>query len=247
MSEITQSEFNAMLETAISQGLPGGYITSRWSWEEIEAILAGGLGQNTVPSRTETVAAANLPAYINALPRLLTENLTIEVEPGELTYSNISGFYGPGSLVIKKGNSSSSVTVRTAVFVQNCSILLTFDGIDFQGPSPAGAYFSINNSMVYAKNMSLTGTNIANQLAVNVDRGILSMDSTSFSAFVIAVLAQRCGAIDLMNCSGAGNTVGIQSALGGVIGLAGTTPDLLGGATNEKKGGIIIKSNGTLL
>lgn len=36
---MTQAEFNAMLQTAIAQGLPGGYISSRWSWEEMESML----------------------------------------------------------------------------------------------------------------------------------------------------------------------------------------------------------------
>lgn len=36
---MTQAEFNAMLQTAISQGLPGGYISAAWKWEDIERIL----------------------------------------------------------------------------------------------------------------------------------------------------------------------------------------------------------------
>lgn len=39
MASITQEEFNLMLQTAIAQGLPGGYVASKWSWEEIEAKL----------------------------------------------------------------------------------------------------------------------------------------------------------------------------------------------------------------
>ena len=36
---MTQEEFNAMLQVAIAQGLPGGYYTSKYGGEEIDALL----------------------------------------------------------------------------------------------------------------------------------------------------------------------------------------------------------------
>ena len=36
---MTQEEFNAMLQVAIAQGLPGGYYTSKYSGEQIDALL----------------------------------------------------------------------------------------------------------------------------------------------------------------------------------------------------------------
>ena len=36
---MTQEEFNAMLQVAIAQGLPGGYYTSKYSGEEMDALL----------------------------------------------------------------------------------------------------------------------------------------------------------------------------------------------------------------
>ena len=36
---MTQEEFNAMLQVALSQGLPGGYYTSKYRGEEIDALL----------------------------------------------------------------------------------------------------------------------------------------------------------------------------------------------------------------
>lgn len=38
---MTQEEFNAMLQVAIAQGLPGGYYTSKFSGEEQDALLSG--------------------------------------------------------------------------------------------------------------------------------------------------------------------------------------------------------------
>lgn len=36
---MTQEEFNSMLQTAIAQGLPGGHYTSKYSGEEMDALL----------------------------------------------------------------------------------------------------------------------------------------------------------------------------------------------------------------
>lgn len=36
---MTQEEFNAMLQVALAQGLPGGYYTSKYGGEEIDALL----------------------------------------------------------------------------------------------------------------------------------------------------------------------------------------------------------------
>lgn len=38
---MTQEEFNAMLQVALAQGLPGGYYTSKYSGEEVDALLSG--------------------------------------------------------------------------------------------------------------------------------------------------------------------------------------------------------------
>lgn len=36
---MTQDEFNAMLQVAIAQGLPGGTYTSKYSGEEMDTLL----------------------------------------------------------------------------------------------------------------------------------------------------------------------------------------------------------------
>ena len=36
---MTQEEFNAMLQVALAQGLPGGYYTSKYSGEEMDTLL----------------------------------------------------------------------------------------------------------------------------------------------------------------------------------------------------------------
>ena len=36
---MTQEEFNAMLQVALAQGIPGGYYTSKYGGEEMDALL----------------------------------------------------------------------------------------------------------------------------------------------------------------------------------------------------------------
>ena len=36
---MTQEEFNAMLQVALAQGLPGGYCTSKYGGEGLDALL----------------------------------------------------------------------------------------------------------------------------------------------------------------------------------------------------------------
>lgn len=36
---MTQEQFNAMLQVALAEGLPGGYATSKYSAEEIDRML----------------------------------------------------------------------------------------------------------------------------------------------------------------------------------------------------------------
>lgn len=55
MASITQEEFNLMLQTAIAQGLPGGYVASKWSWEEIE-------GKLEMTNKTLINSQANIPS-----------------------------------------------------------------------------------------------------------------------------------------------------------------------------------------
>ena len=49
---MTQEEFNAMLQVALAQGLPGGYYTSKYSGEEIDALLDKGKARATEEGTT---------------------------------------------------------------------------------------------------------------------------------------------------------------------------------------------------
>ena len=44
-----------------------------------------------------------------------------------------------------------------------------------------------------------------------------------------------------------GSSTGVNLYAGGIVLLSGKTPDLLGGSTNAKNGGLIVKGDGTLL
>lgn len=205
------------------------------------------------------LAASELPAYIAALPRLLTEHLYIQAS-GSLTANaiNFEGFYGSGSIQIVQ--TDPDAVFKTQAILNYCNIHVIFNGIHFQPPT-AGAikntYYGVR--AVYCKsvevhNCSFTGgSSIKNDYcAVNCNVGT--------NMHVYNIRADHCGTVALISngamlslCAGDDsnalhdNTTGAYVYCGGVLTFFGNTPDLLGGAANAKQGGIIAKVDGTLL
>lgn len=84
----------------------------------------------TVPSRSITVSAAELPAYIAALPRLRTEYLTITVTKGTIPGNlNFNSFYGSGGITIN-GNGSIA---NGGIEIYNCSCQIQISSLDVRG------------------------------------------------------------------------------------------------------------------
>ena len=129
-----------------------------------------------LPSRTVEVAAEDLPAYINSLPRLLMADIDIKVTGTLTEFLYIHRFSG-GSLSID-GNGGGISNCRIAVFSAGSTIVSIY----------------------------------------NENRGDFS-----------------------------GNAAGPYVFRGGIILLGGSTPELLGGATSTKAGGLIVKADGTVL
>ena len=76
--------------------------------------------KTAISGREVTVAAAELQVYINALPRLRTENLAITVT-GDLTQKLVlSGFYGSGSLHFYPQNNQT--VFRAGIEAANCAV-----------------------------------------------------------------------------------------------------------------------------
>lgn len=203
------------------------------------------------------MAASELPAYIAGLPKLLTENLTINVAGNLNERLDINGYYGGGSLLIDgQGGGSLQKGVRAS----NCSVRITLSNLEISGHleiGPAGIsnliVYSNDNKQFTMSNCTVTGSKSADSegdVGVRADGSRANITNCSISNCGTAVIAAVNSVVSIYNRTGGifeNNDVGPYVYYGGIILLSGTTPVLLGGATSAKAGGLIVKADGTLL
>ena len=209
--------------------------------------------KTTVPTRYVTVTAAELPAYIKSLPRLLTEILVVTVvEQGAVPSSlELEGFYGPGMLHIDGKNS----VLNGGISILRCGAYVNLTHFDVRGtltvnsglyavysarsPSVAISHIIIDGSRSSADRAELTGVRCDNC-------GMTLMQEFQISNVGTAVLVTGAAIATASGFDCSGNRTGAYAYAGGVLILVGSTPDLLGGAANVKGSGMIFK-NGVFL
>lgn len=201
----------------------------------------------SAPAKGITLAASELSAYINALPRLLTESITITVTAGTAAQTlDLSNFYGSGRLrLIADGNVTLAGGVRS-YFNRIENVLEGFSITS--GPSyEKSTVYAYDTAILYLVDCTLTAAdNITYAIQADLN-GTVAANKCSMTGYNVAVLAESQGKISLADCVGRDNSAGSQVWNGGCIFLCGTTPDTLGGSSNIKGGGIIVKADGTLL
>ena len=85
----------------------------------------------SVPSRTVEIELSALQSYLDSLPKLLTDILTIKVSGTWSGTIAIYGFYGSGFLrVVGEEGCSLTGAVRAA----NCAVVIELHNIMFQAP-----------------------------------------------------------------------------------------------------------------
>lgn len=199
-----------------------------------------------VPGRLVTVEAADLQAYIDALPRLRTESLNIQVNAGHVPKTlRLENFYGPGFLwIIGQGADSGSV-LDDGIVISSCSNRIRIIGFDVRGRSVGTAAQVSTSPLAGLENLTADGNSFPN----GANNGISSDGSAVFAAnFTISHFTRAvygASIFRLLNCGGSDNASGIAVEGGGVVLLSGSTPELMGGAVNKKWGGIIIDKTGT--
>lgn len=242
------------LEEAVSQDLdvavtcsPAGLVTEEMFTPVQERVLRTG-----TPTRTVAVQAADLPAYISGLPKLLSENLRIAVS-GTLTSTlRISDFYGGGSLLLYP-ESGESAAFQKPVIVRKCMVPVTFSGLSFQEQAGLVNYEAML-SAVYGASIAVTncvfsGLAAGNGAAIEVGYGsVLEVSGLKADHYAAVVIAQA-GGIATVSCSSAAdvhdNVRGAFVYMGGIIQLVGSaTPSTLGGVANSNSGGLIVGTNG---
>ncbi len=222
---------------------PAGLLTEADLTPVKEKLFAVSTG-----SRSVSLEASQLQAFLESLPRLLTENITITVSGTTDEYIYIKNFYGSGS--IKLQADAGGFTIQRQLQVDDCSIDIWLDGLTFD--DSAGLDYDAKllvwySGSVHVSDCAFSGADTGTAIQVGYTSNARVKDC-SIKNFERALDTTSNSMASLQNCADvAGNTFGIMSSWGALVWLAGNTPELLGGASNYKNGGLIAKVDGTLL
>ena len=255
---MTQAQFNAMLQVAVAQEIAGGkYCQLSHNLDDLDAVLGNIDGFSDVKDKVEAVSipsdfigveAADLQAYIDALPRLRTENLNIQVQAGHVPQTlKLENFYGPGFIWLV-GRGPDTSFLDDGLVISNCSIAIRIISFDIRGYS-VGTGVSVSNSKsVSLENLVIDGSNFADGAYNGISADISCMVAASNCTISHFTRAVYTGAVvRLINCGGSDNASGIAVEGGGIVLLSGSTPELMGGSSNSHWGGMIVRKDGTLL
>lgn len=207
-----------------------------------------------MPERAVTVTAAELQGYINALPRYLSEIIYLTVDGGGINQPlMLDSFTGPGYLSLTgKIADGDNLKLKKGIKINNCDTMIRIKDCELSGISVQSnplTCVSINNSRcVQFESCSFIGSSNLTDCGVGTYNGSRVMVSEcSISGWNQAVMATTTAIISARDNVASGNTCGVRVWGGGIILLSGSTPDLLGGTSNIKDGGLIVKRDGTLL
>ena len=204
-------------------------------------------------SVSKSLSASDLQAYLDSLPRLLTENHVITLNGTCSQDVYMKGFYGCGSLTLR-ANSVGDCVFTKAISIENCSVPVNMEKLKWAlGDGATSNTYCINcvNSNMKATECSFNGYVAAS----NKGNGV----STSYNSFIvlwkcafhnldIAIHTYLGGYISVIGenpeSDYSGNGVGIYLYQGGLVMLGNSVPDTLGGTYNEKNGIDAIIKNG---
>jgi len=202
-----------------------------------------------ISSRTVDLEASELQAYINAMPRLLTEHLYLR-PIGELdAIVELNGFYGAGSITIEGDRGFTCAGLH----VIDCSLLVYVYKDKFMeraNVDKSGGISAGRSKFVYVYACDFTGLGETSRAdAVEADNATcVVLSNSTISRYSAAVQAVRSSVLSIEEtCAFSENKKGVGVVNGGVVLLGHNIPDTLGGAANTKYGGLIVKSDGTLL
>ena len=225
---------------------PAGLITESDCAPERKKVLAV-----SAPSRTVTVPMEELADYISRLPRLLTEKLTIKVS-GEWTGQIlITGFYGSGTLIVQ---GEGTAVIHGDIQILNCGCMIQLENLTIQATAEMaenGGYllYCVAALTVWTTDCTIVG--LRNLTGVRAtDSSLVSLISSSVTGCTYALETTTSSIAALAHTSGAGyvdNVTGVYAYNGGIAIFGPQIPDLLGGTSNRKKGGAIVREDGTLL
>ena len=202
-----------------------------------------------VPGRTVSVAAEALAAYMDALPKLLTEQLTISVAGTLENTLVLEDFYGSGSLTV--AGSSAAATLHKGVIVRGCTVPIVIKNCtvypsEDSGGSCIKTSTSSNIRIIGCSLMGNTGSTGLDVDSAMVVAGNISIKNQSIAAAVSGG-SVLCVYKNTTEPEYSNNDTGVFCWYGGAAILC-DVPDTLGGTVNQRRGGgIIAVSDGTLI
>ena len=202
----------------------------------------------TPAGKSVTLTPAELPDYLKALPRMLTDNLTITLTAGTVTQDiELEGLYGGGRLWIKAAD-GADVQFAKSFLVNRCKTVF-FERLKFVGGRVYDkGHFVAYASLVYVTSCTFDSANDSEATGFIATAGSQAfLENSTFTNCKRAAQIMSSSIVSIQNANASGNSTGIFVYGGGICMLSGSTPDLLGGTSNGKSGGLIVKANGTLL
>ena len=214
---------------------PAGLITESDCAPVRKKVLATG-----APYRYAEIPALELQAYLDALPRLLTEHHDIVLTGTHTQHVRIADFYGCGSLTLRAANLDDCVFTRN-ITVNNCSVPVKMEKLkwEFGADIPYGeSCLTCSSSKVMVWECSFTGylTPDGGKLgraATTIDRGYFYLRDCKFHNLYIVVNCYCAGHIDIIETETggeySGNDIGAYTQFSGQVMLMSGIPSTLGG------------------
>ena len=206
----------------------------------------------SVPSRSISLAATEIQAYLDALPRLLTENLTFNLSGTVPELLTVRNFYGPGKMNFNI-QSGQSCTFAKGLLVQDCELPIEVSGVSITPDTAKASPVCVEvleSKFIQLSSCTITGNSAS--IGISVYRGSLALvENCTMTDHKTCAQATRGGRLCVSNTSGkgtySGNKTGAYVWWGGTILLCEAAPDLLGGTANIHSGGLIVNAKGTVI
>lgn len=213
---------------------------------------------SSVGSVSKSLSASELQAYLNSLPRLLTENHVITLNGTYSQVINIVGFYGCGSITLR-AEAVGGCVLNHWVNITNCAIPVVLQKIKWQEPveilGSGQSYVIVENAQVFMDECVLIGSKDSGSQrpgGVNAQRfGALYTENCVFKTLTFCAQTYFGGYVELLaNQDGTlfeDNYMGVATYNGGIILLTGKTPDTPGSTWNNRNGGLLVSASGKVL
>lgn len=216
---------------------PAGLITESDCGPVRRRVLATG-----ALSHGAIIPASELQAYLDTLPRLLTEHYVITLRGTCSRDIWVKDFYGSGSLTFRADALGDCVLAKD-LRITNCSIPVQMKTLKWELDETASPYrycIFCERSVVYAEECSFNGHAKAGRGAASDFNSVTVLKNCAFHDLEIAVRTSSGGRVEVYGenpeTDYSANAIGVYLILGGLVLLGDRIPDTLGGVYNEKSG-----------